>query len=450
MKVSIIIPVYNVEKYLRKCLDSAIHQTWQNIEVIVVDDASPDNCREIIEQYEEKFPELIKAVYLEHNLCLGGARNKGFEIATGDYVTYLDSDDLIDETMCEKLVKEAQKTDADVVYCDAYRNFEGKNKQLWVSYQFIEEMGEMTQAKHRLQLLNYGYAWGKLIRTELLRKNNIVFPEHKKYEDVAFIPLVISYARTTAYVKEPLYYYTVREQSIMTTRNIEHHKDIVYTGDLVCEEMKKRGFDEYSNMMRAIAYYKAAKMIVDKNDEPDVEYIYKLATDLKEFYDLDDRQSYFAHDPIEVQIIETAQKSKEELSRKIRENCFAETNVDYLPFYNTFKEDIRIIFEQYYGKRIAVWGYGKKGKSLLEVVHSLGIKLEYIIDKNKEIQGITLQTGEKVEQYANICDKIDVIIVVNRNYFSAIEAEIRELNDGIKICNLEARVMSDTIDHTDL
>lgn len=441
MKVSIIIPVYNVEKYLRKCLDSAINQTWKDIEVIVVDDASPDNCRKMIKQYEDKYPDIIKAIYLDNNLCLGGARNKGLEIADGDYILYLDSDDFVDEMICEKLILEAQRTDADVVYCDAFRNFEGMDKQLWVSYQFIEEIGEMTEERRWLQLLNYGYAWGKLIRTELLKRNDIIFPEHRKYEDILFIPLVILYAHRTAYVKEPLYYYTIREQSIMTTRNTEHHKDIVYVGNLLYEEMIKRGFVRDAGMLRAIAYYKAVKILIDRNDEPDVEFIYKLAQDLKEFYHPNDKELYIVHDPMEVRIIDAAQKSKLELSQKIKENYFAEANAEYESFYNTFKEEIRILFEQYSGKRIAVWGYGKKGKSLLDIIHSCGMQPEYIIDKNKGIQGTILETGERIEEYKKICDKIDVVIVVNRNYFSAIEAEIKALNSRIEVCNLEAGFM---------
>ncbi|MCM1157856.1 MAG: glycosyltransferase [Bacteroidales bacterium] len=443
-KVSIIIPVYNVEKYLRKCLDSAIHQTWQNIEVIVVDDASPDNCREIIKQYEEKFPELIKAVYLEDNLCQGGARNKGLEIATGDYVTYLDSDDWIDETTCEKLMLKASETNADIVYCDIYRDFEREDRQVWVSYQFSEEMGIMTEKKYYLHLLNYGYVYAKLIRTEVLRKNHIVFPEHKKYEDFAFISLVVLYAGKTAYVKEPLYYYTIREQSVVTTRNSEHHKDMVDVGDFVYKEMKNRGFIKYANILRAIAYYKAVKLIIDKNDEPDVDYICKVTKQLKEFYHPSDRELYLEHDSMEVQIVKTAQESEYVFAQKIKENYFIEENTEYETFYYVFGNDINVLFERYMNKRIAIWGYGKKGKSLLDALHSYGVKIEYIIDKNKKIQGTVLETGEIIEGFENINDKIDVIIVVNRNYFSAIETEIKEVTSQIDICNLEAELMYNT------
>lgn len=440
MKVSIIIPVYNVEKYLKKCLDSAVNQTWRDIEVIVIDDASPDNCKSIIKQYEEQYPDILKAIYLEQNLCQGGARNKGLEIATGEYITYLDSDDFLDETMCERMILEAQRTDVDIVYCDAYRNMVGQNQKFWVSYQFTEEMGDMTEQRYWLHLLNYGYVWGKLIRTQLLKENHIVFPEHKKYEDFAFMPLVILYSRRTAYVKAPLYYYSVREQSVMTTQNAEHHKDMVYMGDFVCEEMNKRGFYAYANLLKAIAYYKAAKLIMDKYDEPDTEYIWKLSERLKEFYHPDRKQLYMTHDPIEVQIIETAQNSKNELFRKTNKQY--ETDIEYESFYNTFKDEICAIFNQYAGKRIAIWGYGKKGKALLKVIHSCPIRLQYIIDKNKEIQDSILETGETIKAYQDIYDKVDVIIIVNRNYFSAIEAEIKSQNSRTEVCNLEAWFMN--------
>ncbi|MBQ8167376.1 MAG: glycosyltransferase family 2 protein, partial [Lachnospiraceae bacterium] len=145
MKISIIIPVYNVEKYLRTCLDSVVNQTWRDVEGIVVDDASPDNSRKIIKEYERRYPDRIKGVYLDENLCQGGARNKGLEIATGDYITYLDSDDYLDVTMCEKMAYKAMETGVDIVYCDAYRNYIGTDKKVWVSYQFDSEMGQVDR-----------------------------------------------------------------------------------------------------------------------------------------------------------------------------------------------------------------------------------------------------------------------------------------------------------------
>lgn len=441
MKISIIIPVYNVEKYLRRCLDSAVNQTYRDIEVIVVDDASTDQSKDIIREYELQYPDLIKAVYLSKNICNGGARNKGLELATGEYILYLDSDDYIDLTMCEKMLSEALRSNSDLVYCDAYRNFDNKNKMSWVSYQYEEQMGDMDDVKYQLQLLNYGYIWAKLIKTKLLIDNHITFPENKKYEDFYFMPLVILSAQKTSYLKEPLYYYTIREQSIMTTRNIDHHKDIVYTGELLYNELIKRGFEQYADGMKAIAYYKAVKMIIDKNDEPDVEYIYNLIKEIEKFDRTSDLQLQIMHDPIEIEIVRTAKKSKDELAKKIQEGYFTDGNANYNHYYQTYKDCIEKLLRKHENKQVAIWGYGKKGKSFLDIVHKIGIEIPYIIDNNVLLQGTVLDTGEKIVSFSEVSQVVDLIIVINRNYFSANESEVKNLNPDIMLCNLEGEIM---------
>ncbi len=445
MRVSIIIPVYNVEKYLRTCLDSVVNQTWQDVEGIVVDDASPDNSREIIKEYERRYPNKIKGVYLDENLCLGGARNKGLDVATGDYVTYLDSDDYLDVTMCEKLVNKAKETDADLVYCDAYRNFEGMDKKVWVSYQFAKEMGDVTEEKRTLLMFNYGYAWGKLIRNSILTDNNIYFPAHKKYEDILFIPLVMQTVQRVAYVQEPLYYYLIRDNSIMTTRNTEHHKDMAYVGDLLYTEMTKRGLIKARELMKAISYYKAVKIIIDKNDEPDVEFIYDLAKKTDEFYHPAEMIRYIAHEPMEIAIVETALCSKDKLEEKVKNGYFVESNVDYKPYYKVFAPCINRILDGCKNKKVAIWGYGKKGGDLLDIIRQMNKSISYVIDKNKELHGRILDTGERIVSYHEICGKIDVIIVVNRNYYSAIESEIRDRDKGVEIINLEEEFLIEAV-----
>lgn len=129
IKVSIVVPVYNVEKYLKKCLDSLVRQTLEEIEIILVNDASPDKSDIIMEQFRERYPDKIKCIYLKENLSQGGARNQGIKIATGEYITFVDSDDYVDVTMCEQLYKKAEETGSDIVICDAYRVWEGTNEK---------------------------------------------------------------------------------------------------------------------------------------------------------------------------------------------------------------------------------------------------------------------------------------------------------------------------------
>ena len=117
MKLSIIVPVYNVEKYLAKCLDSLVHQTVKDYEVIVVNDGSPDNSQSIIDDYAARYPELIVPV-LKKNGGVSDARNYGMSIAKGEFFGFIDGDDWADPTMYEKLLAVIERENADMVYCD--------------------------------------------------------------------------------------------------------------------------------------------------------------------------------------------------------------------------------------------------------------------------------------------------------------------------------------------
>ena len=119
-KVSIIVPVYNVEKYIEKCLNSLVNQTLEDIEIILVNDGSTDKSQTIIEQYQKKYPDVIKA-YSTKNGGAAKARNYALEHVTGEYIGFVDSDDYISEEMYEKLYNQAKKENADIVCCNYYR-----------------------------------------------------------------------------------------------------------------------------------------------------------------------------------------------------------------------------------------------------------------------------------------------------------------------------------------
>jgi len=122
IKVSIIVPVYNVADYLNRCLDSCVHQTLQEIEVVVVNDCSPDpRDGEIMKEYEKKFPNKVRCIWHKENLRLGGARNTGIRAAYGEFVYCVDSDDYIDLTLCEKMYNAIVLENADMAVCDFYR-----------------------------------------------------------------------------------------------------------------------------------------------------------------------------------------------------------------------------------------------------------------------------------------------------------------------------------------
>ena len=207
MKVSILVPIYNVEKFFSRCLESLFNQTYQNIEYVFVNDCTPDNSMVVLHNFMEKYPsraKLVRIIENTNNCGIAIVRNTLIKNATGDYVLFVDSDDWIEEDMVEKLVDKAIQTDADVVGCDYYEDYPNKAvlcKQHYPTDR-IEAMKAMTLLKIK------GVLWKLLIRHDLIVKNNLSFiPEIHFGEDYIFCCKLFFYAKSISNVDEALYHY---------------------------------------------------------------------------------------------------------------------------------------------------------------------------------------------------------------------------------------------------
>ena len=166
VKVSVIVPVYNVEKYIRKCLDSLVNQTLENIEIIIVDDGSTDTSKDIIKEYMDKYKNI--KYYQKENGGLGDARNYGLQYATGKYIAFLDSDDYIRVRTYQLMYEKAEKEDSDIVECNFYWTYQNrKRKDIGEKYFGKQEMFEKARV----------IAWNKLYRKEMLDRANVEFPK---------------------------------------------------------------------------------------------------------------------------------------------------------------------------------------------------------------------------------------------------------------------------------
>lgn len=242
-KVSVIVPVYNVEKYIEKCLDSLVNQTLEEIEIIIVNDGTKDNSMKIVKDFKEKYPQ--KIVYLEkENGGLSDARNYGIPYAKGEYIAFLDSDDYIEKDTYEKMYELAKKESSDMVECDFYWEYPNKTKI---------DTGEVYHNKKEMAEKVRVVAWNKLIKREILEKAKIEFPKGYRYEDVEFTYKLIPYLEKVSFLKEPCIHYIQRENSISNSQN----------------ERTKEIFDVLEHV---IDYYKEKK-IYDKYEEQ-IEYIY--------------------------------------------------------------------------------------------------------------------------------------------------------------------------------
>lgn len=217
-KVSIIVPVYNVEKYIRKCLDSLVNQTLNDIEVIVVNDGSPDNSQSIIDEYVKKYPKIVKS-YIKENGGQGSARNYGLERATGEYIGYVDSDDYVSLDMYETLYNKAKNDDADIVVCSHTVVYEANGNKI------EEKLFNGTDDNRLNALFNNAGVCNKIYRKDILKKFN--FRTKVWYEDIDFVSIILLLAKKISFVDSGLYYYLLRQGSTMNNSNIERNLEIL-------------------------------------------------------------------------------------------------------------------------------------------------------------------------------------------------------------------------------
>lgn len=218
-KISVIVPIYKVEPWLRPCVDSILAQTWTDFELILVDDGSPDRCGAICDEYAQK-DSRVRVVHRE-NGGLSAARNSGTQVASGRYLTYIDSDDVIPEDYLELLLKAAQKTGADIAVCGNLHFQDGSLPPSGSAGRSFGEIEVLTgeaackevYSKHPFIQIS---AWGKLFSADM--KDLLVFPAGKIYEDQWTVPILLYNARTVAAIPEKLYYYRVRGDSITAHR----------------------------------------------------------------------------------------------------------------------------------------------------------------------------------------------------------------------------------------
>lgn len=241
MKISVIIPVYNSSTYLRKCLDSVVNQTLKDIEIIVINDGSTDDSKNIIEEYLCKYKNII--FIDQENKGIGKTRNIGIKKATGEYITFIDSDDYIKENMLEEYYKYAKKHNFDLVIGSYIKKINNK-EIIFENNKF--KTGNVKTTPQILYLIEYG-PWAKLYKREMLINNNIYFDEKRKYEDMPFVSKALLKSKLIGQITEPYYYYIIHNNSETTT-------------------MDKRVFDILDILKEIKDYYKREYYLRDELD----------------------------------------------------------------------------------------------------------------------------------------------------------------------------------------
>lgn len=451
VKVSIIVPIYNVEKYLVRCLNSLVYQTEKDIEIILVNDASQDNSSSIMQEYKKQFPEKIKCIYLDENLCLGGARNRGLEAAIGEYITFVDSDDWIDLTMCEAMYKKAKKYNSDIIFCDYTLIWENTGNRKNRTFANETQLGDITKEKLKSLLFADHYAWGKLIRRTTIIENNIKFPEHKMYEDIPTTRFYLFYSKRIDKVDACFYYYFQRDTSIT------HHLDAKYQYDeaemalLFYDECKKRRFtDEYMDeilmLFTLLFYLYPLNSCFIRFTNPPISYMKYLSDKIKEVYPNYLENKYIKR-IAEVKLVEMARANdvSPHYLVEVCKNKILNSNSLYINFYEQNRVKLRQVFNLAYLNKwkLAIWGAGIKGYNLLEFCSKNNFIIDYVIDKSLDKIGQQINSSHIIKNFDEIKDEIDIILVVNNYFFYDIKTEVNNKEPRIKILNLDSYILYD-------
>ncbi|WP_336690498.1 MULTISPECIES: glycosyltransferase family 2 protein [unclassified Chryseobacterium] len=237
-KVSVIVPVYNVENYLAKCLDSLVNQTHQNIEILVINDGSKDDSEKIIQEYAQKYPEKIKS-FIKENGGLSDARNFGIDHATGDYLGFVDSDDYVAPYMFEEMVHLAEKHQSKMVICNIQKVDEnGKVTQKLTQIPNMPEKIDLGNNFSVFSDLSY-FACNKLFKKELFRDKK--FKKGAHFEDIQLIPQLLLECDTISQTQNFHYQYFERTDSITKTHT-EKGLDILKAVMDVEQVFEKSGY----------------------------------------------------------------------------------------------------------------------------------------------------------------------------------------------------------------
>ena len=241
INLSIIVPVYNVEKYLDKCLNSLVNQTMTNYEIIVVNDGTKDNSQAIIDRYVKEYPDLVRS-FIKENGGLSDARNYGLQYARGKYISFLDSDDYTELDFYKGMFELASKNDLDLVVADLEYVWENNEKSPMIK----EGLHDSNDDINRRLFLSSLFAWNKMYRRELFQKIGCQYPKGLWYEDIPVTLKVFANVCKVGYYHHVGVHYLQRGTSILGSGYSPKMYDIFTIFERVIKEFKENGlYDDY-------------------------------------------------------------------------------------------------------------------------------------------------------------------------------------------------------------
>lgn len=281
-KISVIIPVYKVERFIHACVDSVLQQTYENLEVILVDDGSPDQCPQICDRYEKEDTR-VRVIHQE-NQGLSGARNTGTAVATGEYILYLDSDDFLKNDYCETVMQAALDSGADIVVGEIRTVDEG-GKQIPVDDYQISKRQVLDRKEAMRRLIDptdiRGYAWGKLYRRTIMEE--IEYPVGKVYEDRYTVPKYFDHSEKICLCPGAVCFYRMTGSSITHQVNAKNLYDLLDAEKWLTEYCREH-YPELAGTMESVYFGRYIYIWIKLYDSGQKAEVERLVQRMKQVY----------------------------------------------------------------------------------------------------------------------------------------------------------------------
>lgn len=414
VEVSVIIPAYNLEKYIGECLESLLRQTYTDYEVICIEDCSTDSTYNILQQFSREFFPL-KIVRNNKNMGAARSRNKGLELAKGEYVIFLDGDDYFDKDFLLDMHSAAVQQNADMVICRHFsvdRDPESGKEIIRAENQEWELLPSAVIEKkdnfrYLFQVIGHE-PWSKLVRRELLVKESIVFQELPNSNDMYFSMMAASCAdRIVFLIKELVYYRMYREGAISSIRTKAKNYGMCAFAKIF-RDLEKKGYYQGSIKRSLINYVvNSAYYYGIDNETKDLSLLNEYKNLIEGYLLKENLNSIFYTD------WGMYQYHCLQGSRMKAENRFYALRRQFLKYA-----------ERESGKRFVLWGAGKWGRQFMESLGEQYHYINYIVDRDKLKQGKKLNHVEIVD-YGQIEDTADIIILLNPSYWNSVELRVR-------------------------
>ncbi|MCM1231290.1 MAG: glycosyltransferase [Ruminococcus flavefaciens] len=426
--ISIVMPLYNAEKYLKECLESVLGQTFTEYELICVDDASTDSTYKILEEFQKR-DERIHIISNAERCGAAASRNKGMFEARGKYLAFLDGDDIFDETMLEKAYGAAEEKGADVVVFE-YKHVPSEyihNKlKIFHSKEYIDRYcgkAFSVQDCEPYEIINWGLGpWNKLYKRSFIEENQLVFQDLPCANDIYFVSMTLMLADKIVLVENESVLVYVRDHfeasRISTNRDsMCNYRALVKIG----QELKKR--DKLEKLYGCF-YYRVFFSLKDglmaDGDKVRAKAFYsflqkdgidKLCSIGEKYYNLLDEYLYHG-----------LQNFKE---KSFESDWYKEENILKICLYINEDKVVNLFNDfSYNNKKVAIWGAGNNGKVLADFCRYHKLKIEMVIDKSKEKQG-NLLAGYAIVSPDVALKEIQVIVISAYSIYRSIIEEAK-------------------------